>query len=83
MAPPSIVELPHGSMEKKSPPPPPSSSRNTWYDTVEEEDQAEPAPTELNTATHPRYLVAKKDKLTIRYVGKGNHTHDVGAIRAN
>ena len=61
----------------------PSSSSNTWYDTVEEEDQLEPAPSELNTASHPRYLVANKDKLTIRYVGKGNHTHDVGAIRAN
>lgn len=54
-----------------------------WYDTVEEEDLKEPLPTELNTSSHPRYLAANKDKLTIRYVGKGNHTHDVGAIRAN
>lgn len=59
------------------------SSSFTWYDTVEEEDLSEPLPTELNTASHPRFLVANKDKLTIRYVGKGNHTHDVGAIRAN
>ena len=54
-----------------------------WYDTLEEEDLKEPLPTELNTSSHPRYLAANKDKLTIRYVGKGNHTHDVGAIRTN
>ena len=54
-----------------------------WYDTVEEEDLRELLPTELNTSSHPRYLAANKDKLTIRYVGKGNHTHDVGAIRTN
>jgi Ran-binding protein 9/10 len=54
-----------------------------WYDTVDEEDLKEQIPTELNTSSHPRYLAANKDKLTIRYVGKGNHTHDVGAIRTN
>ena len=60
-----------------------SSASYTWYDTVEEEDLSEPLPTEFNTASHPRFLAANKDKLTIRYIGKGNHTHDVGAIRAN
>ena len=61
----------------------PSPSGQLWYDTVEEEDLRELLPTELNTSSHPRYLAANKDKLTIRYVGKGNHTHDVGAIRTN
>ena len=28
-------------------------------------------------------LQASKDKLEVRYVGKGNHSHDVGAIRAD
>ena len=47
------------------------------------DDLKEQLPTELDTSSHSRYLAANKDKLTIRYVGKGNHTHDVGAIRTN
>jgi hypothetical protein len=43
----------------------------------------EEGPTELNPINHPRFLEVAKDKLTIRYVGKGSHTHDVGAIQSN
>ena len=57
------------------------SELHLWYDT--EDDLKEQLPTELDTSSHSRYLAANKDKLTIRYVGKGNHTHDVGAIRTN
>eukprot|EP00316_Scyphosphaera_apsteinii_P012463 CAMPEP_0119320514 /NCGR_PEP_ID=MMETSP1333-20130426/52684_1 /TAXON_ID=418940 /ORGANISM="Scyphosphaera apsteinii, Strain RCC1455" /LENGTH=424 /DNA_ID=CAMNT_0007327253 /DNA_START=169 /DNA_END=1443 /DNA_ORIENTATION=+ len=47
------------------------------------EDEAQPLPTELDTASVPRYLVVTKDKLQVRYVGKANHFEDVGAIRSN
>lgn len=40
-------------------------------------------PSELNPINHPRFLEVAKDKLRVRYVGKGNHAHDVGAIQAN
>ena len=54
---------------------PGGSPQPLWYDTAEEEELQELLPTELNTSSHPRYLAANRDKLTIRYVGKGNHTH--------
>ena len=53
---------------------PGGSPQQLWYDTAEEEELQELLPTELNTSSHPRYLAANRDKLTIRYVGKGNHT---------
>ena len=43
----------------------------------------EERPSELDVANRPRSLVVCKDKLTIRYVGKGNHSHDAGSMRAN
>ena len=44
---------------------------------------SESRPTELDVASRPRNLVVSKDKLTIRYVGKGNHSHDAGSMRTN
>ena len=54
----------------------------TYYETVER-DEPEPLPSELNTVSKHHALQASKDKLEVRYVGKGNHSHDVGAIRTN
>ena len=54
----------------------------TYYETVER-DEPEPLPSELNTVSKHHALQASKDKLEVRYVGKGNHSHDVGAIRAD
>lgn len=62
---------------------PAGKSTSTWYGIVEEDDQSEPLPTELNTVDHPRFLAVGKDKLTVRYVGRGNHSQDVGAVRTN
>ena len=53
------------------------SELHLWYDT--EDDLKEQLPTELDTSSHSRYLAANKDKLTIRYVGKGNHS-DFGSV---
>lgn len=47
------------------------------------DDGQEEAPSELNPVNMARFLELAKDKLTVRYVGKGNHAHDVGAIQAN
>ena len=60
---------------------PAGRSTATWYSMVEEDDASEPLPTELNTIDHPRFLAVSKDKLTVRYVGRGNHSQDVGAVR--
>jgi len=41
-------------------------------------------PTELNTSTHSSLLLeVQRDKLTVKYIGKANHNHDVGGIQAN
>ena len=57
-------------------------SVETWHGMTEADDEVA-LPTELDTVTCPRYLMVGKDKSTVRYVGKGNHAHDFGAIRAN
>ncbi|KAL1503348.1 hypothetical protein AB1Y20_011400 [Prymnesium parvum] len=46
-------------------------------------DAAEPLPSCMDITTRPRSLVVGKDKLSLRYVGKGNHSHDAGSMRAN
>jgi len=46
-------------------------------------DTMETLPSELDTASASRYIVASRDKLSVTYVGRGNHAHDVGAIRAD
>ena len=48
---------------------------------LEADDPCEPLPTVLNTVDHPSFLQVGKDKRTVRYVGKGNHSQDVGTIR--
>jgi hypothetical protein len=40
-------------------------------------------PTEFNTSTHGPGLEICKEKLTLRYVGDGRHSNDVGAVQAN
>ena len=50
---------------------------------LDSDDRTEALPSELNTVTHPRFLAVSKDKTTVRYVGRGNHSQDVGAVRAN
>lgn len=60
---------------------PAGQSRAEWHSMLEADDPCEPLPTVLNTVDHPRFLQVGKDKRTVRYVGKGNHSQDVGAIR--
>ena len=55
----------------------------TWHGVAHEDDATEPVPRELNTTDHPRFLAVSKDKLTVRYVGRGNHSQDVGAVRTD
>lgn len=62
---------------------PAGRSRGVFYGMVEEDDKTEPLPSEFNTTDHPRFLAVSKDKLTVRYVGRGNHSQDVGAVRTN
>ena len=40
----------------------------------------EPVPSEINTKNHPRFVEVSKDKTTVTYVGKGNHT-DFGSVQ--
>lgn len=39
-------------------------------------------PDHLNTMD-TKFLEVSKEKLTVKYIGKGSHNHDVGSIRAN
>eukprot|EP00397_Hematodinium_sp_SG-2012_P041327 GEMP01045486.1.p1 GENE.GEMP01045486.1~~GEMP01045486.1.p1 ORF type:complete len:453 (+),score=99.90 GEMP01045486.1:153-1511(+) len=45
-------------------------------------DLNEQEPSEINTKNHPHFVDVKKDKLTVVYVGKGNHT-DFGSVQSN
>jgi hypothetical protein len=49
----------------------------------DEEEEAEEAPSELNTRNYGGFLEVGKDKLSVRYTGHGQHGHDVGSIQAN
>ena len=60
---------------------PAGRSRDVWHGMVDEDDLDSSLPKELNTIDHPRFLAVSKDKLTVRYVGRGNHSQDVGAVR--
>jgi hypothetical protein len=62
---------------------PAGAQSRAWYGMVEEDDAKERHPTELSTIDHPRFLAISKDKLTVRYVGRGNHSQDVGAVRTD
>lgn len=44
---------------------------------------AEPSPLHLNCSTHPHYIDVMRDKLTVKYTGRGNHANDVGSIRTD
>ena len=52
-------------------------------DGLHEEDLTEPVPTKLNTIEQGRFLAVSKDMVTVRYIGRGNHLQDVGAIRTD
>ena len=39
-------------------------------------------PSEINTKNHPRFVEVSKDKCTVTYVGKGNHS-DFGSVQSN
>ena len=64
---------------------PAGKQRAVWYGLVEEDDAASPLPSEINTVDHPRLssLSISQDKLTVKYVGRGNHSQDVGAVRTD
>jgi hypothetical protein len=62
---------------------PAGKSSASWHGIVDADDPSEPVPTELNTVDLPRYLAVGKDKLTVRYVGRGNHSQDVGSVRTD
>ena len=57
--------------------------QHVWHSVEEKDGTSEPLPTEVNTVDHPRFLTVSKDRLTVRYVGRGNHSQDVGAARTN
>ena len=61
---------------------PAGRSRGVWYGMVEEDDAGSQLPSELNTVQLGKASVGK-DKLTVRYVGRGNHSQDVGAVRTD
>lgn len=44
---------------------------------------ASPAPTCFNTIENTHSLQVSRDKLSVKYVGKGIHLHDVGVIRTD
>jgi hypothetical protein len=46
------------------------------------DDPSQPLPTQLNTIDIERLSIST-DKLTVRYVGRGNHSQDVGAVRTD
>lgn len=62
---------------------PAGRSSSTSYGILEEDDTSQPLPSQLNTVDHPRFLAIGKDKLSVRYVGRGNHSQDVGAVRTD
>lgn len=47
------------------------------------EPPATPAPTCFNTIENTQSLQVSRDKLSVKYVGKGVHLHDVGVIRTD
>ena len=61
----------------------PSGSSRSWSHGMCREDARQPLPSELDTVSHPRYIIAARDKRSVRYIGKGNHGYDVGAIRTD
>lgn len=40
-------------------------------------------PVQLDTKEYPHTIEIQKDKLTTKYVGMGNHCHDVGSVRTD
>mmetsp|Transcript_18268 Transcript_18268/g.25585 ORF Transcript_18268/g.25585 Transcript_18268/m.25585 type:complete len:427 (-) Transcript_18268:292-1572(-) len=47
---------------------------------LENKDDAEPT---FFATMDTKFLEVSKDKLSIKYIGKGSHAHDVGSIQAN
>lgn len=45
-------------------------------------ERKEAEPSEINTKNHPHFVDVHKDKLTVTYVGKGNHT-DFGSVQSD
>eukprot|EP00743_Colponemidia_sp_Colp-15_P004857 GILK01005234.1.p1 GENE.GILK01005234.1~~GILK01005234.1.p1 ORF type:complete len:459 (-),score=65.62 GILK01005234.1:145-1350(-) len=43
----------------------------------------EQPPRELNTTIHPHFVEVMKDKLTVKYIGKGNHAYDYGSVQTD
>ena len=60
---------------------PAGKSSSSWHGLVEADDPTEPLPLELNTIDAPRCLGVAKDKRSVKYLGKGNHSLDCGACR--
>ena len=40
-------------------------------------------PAFINTLNHPHFVEVQKDKLTIKYIGNGDHSHDVGCVQTD
>ncbi|KAI9030574.1 hypothetical protein DFJ74DRAFT_754660 [Hyaloraphidium curvatum] len=87
---PSFSHLTHFQIPLPAPAPgrPPQSSRlaSDAYDEGAPFAPDGPAtpilePTTVSISNH--FLEISKDRLSVKYVGKGNHTYDVGVIRAN
>ena len=55
----------------------------TINDDLFEDDPEEASPSELNTKNCGQFIEVSKDKLSVKYIGTGTHTNDVGAIQAN
>ena len=62
---------------------PAGRSKATWHGMSDEDASSSVLPTELNTVDASGFIAVSKDKLTARYVGRGNHSQDIGAVRTD
>eukprot|EP00967_Tisochrysis_lutea_P149610 scaffold287950_cov33-Tisochrysis_lutea.AAC.2 len=62
---------------------PAGRSRSHFHAILLFDSAAEPLPSQLDTVSQSRYTLASQAKLDAVYAGKGNHSHDVGTIRAD
>ena len=58
-------------------------SNSSGAEGQDDDEEPEPLPSELDTTRHSHFVEVSKNKLGAFYVGRGNHTHDVGSVRAN
>jgi len=57
--------------------------RMDQFPKADEDEDEELGPTHVNTTKASHLVKVHKDKLTVSYTGRANHTNDVGAVLAN